>query len=404
MPPGGCYEILLNYACNARCFFCSQDFSARSVDSDFEKIAADIRRGYKLGYRKLGLTGGEPLIRPDIVKIVEYAKKTGFPYVRIQTNGIRLSDEKLAGKLAKAGLTYARISVHGHNAKIHDFLVGVPGAFNGILKGIESLQKRKIRIGLNLVVNKLNYKFIPDFYDFFVKKEVSDFIFIYPLHIGAMKLNRKVLSVPISKAVPYVYEAFKAAEKYGLGVYPLLLNFPPCLLPDLAPNIIALDRLNTVVLDPSGGSRDLDEYRDYLKIKKSFCRRCLYFKKCPGIDSGYSEIWGFKEFKPILKLPVKPEEDFSAREESAKIPEFLTDNQKCLIEILKRENNITTARVLKIAEKIPLCKDCADGNAVLNASQSLVKHGLVERKFKNGKYYWNIVAGSKFFNPGKYEN
>lgn len=384
-----CYEILLNYSCNARCFFCSQEFSSRGVKSDKKKILNDIKRGYELGYRRLGLSGGEPLIRPDIVEIISYGKKMGFEHIKLQTNGIMLSDRNLVKKLAKAGVSIVRISIHGPNANIHDFLVHAKGAFDRILMGIGFLQDEKIKVGINLVVNKLNYRLIPQFYKFFVKKGISDFIFIYPLHIGAMKINRRVLSVPISKVAPFIYDVFGLAKKIGFEAYTLFLNFPPCAIPDLSNNIIALDRLNTIVLDPGGGKHDLDEYRDFLKVKKLSCQKCFYFDKCPGIDAGYEEIWGFDEFKPIKKIN-KSQVNFLLKTKSEAVPKFFTDNQKCFLEILKKENNISTARVLELARKISLCKDCNDGNSVLSASRLLVKYGIIRKVLRDGTYYWQL--------------
>lgn len=391
---GSCYEILLNYSCNAKCFFCSQEYSTRSIKADKKNILNDIKRGYELGYRRLGLSGGEPLIRPDIVEIVSYGKKMGFEHIKIQTNGIMLADRSLVDGLAKAGVSIVRISVHGHSADIHDFLVHNKGAFDKIMKGIEFLQDKKIKVGINFVINKLNYRLIPQFYKFFIEKGISDFIFIYPLHIGSMKVNRKVLSVPISKVAPFIYDVFKLAKQVGFEAYTLFLNFPPCAIPELSNNIIALDRLNTIVLDPAGVRHDLDEYRDFLKVKKASCKKCFYFDKCPGIDSGYEEIWGFSEFKPIKKIN-KAQVDFLLKTKSEAVPKFLTDNQKCFLEILKKENNISTARVLQLAKKIPLCKDCNDGNSVLGASRILVKHGIIKKSFKNGTYYWQL--GDKIF-------
>ena len=80
-----CYEILLNYNCNARCSFCSQGSFDKSANAKFPDVAKEIYLGKKKGYARLGLSGGEPLLRPDIFALMEYAKDKKLE-VRLNTN------------------------------------------------------------------------------------------------------------------------------------------------------------------------------------------------------------------------------------------------------------------------------------------------------------------------------
>ena len=71
---------------------------------------------------------------------------------------------------------------------------------------------------------------------------------------------------------------------------------------------------------------------------------------------------------------------------------ILTDNEQCVLAVLKIKNNLTTKQFLGIAEDIALCKDCKDENAVINAAETLIKMGLVAREFKKGKYIWSLKS------------
>ena len=62
-----CFELVLNYNCNARCRFCSQGGFDKSRNAPFPAIARNVYSSYRAGYRRLGFTGGEPLISPDIL-------------------------------------------------------------------------------------------------------------------------------------------------------------------------------------------------------------------------------------------------------------------------------------------------------------------------------------------------
>ncbi|UPT75698.1 MAG: radical SAM protein [Elusimicrobiota bacterium] len=75
-----CFDILLNYNCSAKCLFCSQDFEWRKEPNDlpFEKAVEFMYMAYKNGYRRLGFTGGEPTIRPELPKLIALAKKSAM--------------------------------------------------------------------------------------------------------------------------------------------------------------------------------------------------------------------------------------------------------------------------------------------------------------------------------------
>ena len=52
----------------------------------------------------------------------------------------------------------------------------------------------------------------------------------------------------------------------------------------------------------------------------------------------------------------------------------------------------TTAAVLAFSKKMAICRDCSDGNAVLNAGLSLEKKGLVEKKLERGVFLWRLKS------------
>lgn len=70
--------------CNLRCAYCNFPF-LRAETLEPERIAILFRRLHALGVRRLGLLGGEPLVRPDIGELVALARRTGF-FVSLSTN------------------------------------------------------------------------------------------------------------------------------------------------------------------------------------------------------------------------------------------------------------------------------------------------------------------------------
>jgi len=106
-------RISVTDRCNIRCFYCMPENDAQFVPRaeilDFEEIERFATIAAGLGVTKLRVTGGEPLLRRDLPKLV--ARLAGIPGIRdlaLTTNGVLLAD--LAGTLYEAGLR--RLNVH----------------------------------------------------------------------------------------------------------------------------------------------------------------------------------------------------------------------------------------------------------------------------------------------------
>ncbi|MBU2529552.1 MAG: radical SAM protein, partial [Elusimicrobia bacterium] len=315
-----CYEIILNYNCNAKCLFCSQGSFDKSLNASFSDIAKNIYSAYKKGYRRLGFTGGEPLLRPDIIKIISLAKSIGFSFIRIQTNGIKLVDKKFADQLVDAGLTVCKFSFLSDEAKVHDKLLGVKGAWKKAMLGLKNLKEHKIRVGTNILINKYNFDRLPEIIYFFLEKGISNFVMIYPMYIGSMRENHLKLGVSLYKAKKYFISAIKLMEKSGLSDEILFLNVPPCFLKGHESLSIGLENFNTLVTDPSGIKTDLDENADKAKLRFPLCRTCIFKEKCSGIDKNYVDIWGLPKFS-------SPDKKKKISSFGKKV--FFSDNERC---------------------------------------------------------------------------
>lgn len=107
-------RVSLTDRCSLRCKYCMpSDFKAWMPSEELlnaDEMLRVIESGVSLGIEEVRLTGGEPLLRPDIVEIVERIKKlTPSPEISLTTNGVGLN--KYAGALAGAGLARINISL-----------------------------------------------------------------------------------------------------------------------------------------------------------------------------------------------------------------------------------------------------------------------------------------------------
>ena len=106
-------RISITDRCNLKCIYCMPEkglkhFAQEDILTD-EEIIKIVRIACKYGVRKVRLTGGEPLLRTDIVRLISGIKNTGIQDLSITTNGQRLAG--MAGALKKAGLDRVNISL-----------------------------------------------------------------------------------------------------------------------------------------------------------------------------------------------------------------------------------------------------------------------------------------------------
>ena len=100
------------------------------------------------------LTGGEPMMRPDIYDIAAYGHGLGLPMVMAPC-GILIDDET-AAKIVTSGISRISISLDGATAESHDAFRGVEGAFEGTLAGLEAAKRAGLEFQINTTVSKHN--------------------------------------------------------------------------------------------------------------------------------------------------------------------------------------------------------------------------------------------------------
>ncbi|GAB3027764.1 TIGR04347 family pseudo-SAM/SPASM protein [Natronobiforma cellulositropha] len=125
-------------------------------------------------------SGGEPLVRGDVVDLVAYAADLGLRPV-LSTNGTLLTRER-AVALREAGLEYAGVSVDGL-AERNDAFRGRDGAFDAAVRGIETCLEVGLKTGLRYTITRANAPDLEDVVDLLVDVGVDRFCF-YHLDYG----------------------------------------------------------------------------------------------------------------------------------------------------------------------------------------------------------------------------
>ena len=148
------------YGCNLKCEMCNHWRERREPPVPAERFKEVIRELGGLGTNKIHISGGEPMLRPQIPEFVELASSLGIK-VTMTTNGT-LVDKAKAKRLVEGGLRGVNISIDSPNRKMHEKIRGVEGAFKGARRAVQLFQryrhKGKLSIRINTVVSRTNYQ------------------------------------------------------------------------------------------------------------------------------------------------------------------------------------------------------------------------------------------------------
>jgi radical SAM protein with 4Fe4S-binding SPASM domain len=135
----------------------------------------------QFGVPSVLFSGGEPLMRPDLFELIEYADKRNLRTV-ISTNGTLITAE-VAKKIKNNGVSYVGISLDGIG-EVNDKFRGAAGAFDKAVKGIRNCQAADVRVGLRLTLTKRNVQDIEALFEFFEKEGIERVCFYHLVPSG----------------------------------------------------------------------------------------------------------------------------------------------------------------------------------------------------------------------------
>jgi 12,18-didecarboxysiroheme deacetylase len=169
--------------CNLKCIHCYSN----SADIDYpDELTTD--EGKKLiddlaafGSPVILFSGGEPLLRKDLLELAQYARDKGMRAV-ISTNGTLITKD-IAAKLQKVGLSYVGVSLDGLE-KTHDRFRGKKGAFAAAIEGIRNCRDAGIKVGIRFTVNKHNVADVPDMFGLLRKEKIERMCFYHLVYTG----------------------------------------------------------------------------------------------------------------------------------------------------------------------------------------------------------------------------
>ena len=328
-PPGPVVIWNLIRRCNLNCKHCYSlsadvDFPGELSTGEVYAVMDDLKA---FGVPVLILSGGEPLLRPDIFDISRRAKDLGF-YVGLSSNGT-LIDDAMSRRIAEVGYDYVGVSLDGIGA-VHDRFRRQDGAYEAALSGIRRCRDQGIKVGLRFTMTEHTVESLPALLDLVDREAIDKFYLSHLVYAGrgnryreddaVHRTTRRAMDLIFERCWDYVQRGvakeFVTGNNDADGVY--LLHWVRERFPEKAEHIRAklaawggnasgvnvanIDNLGTVHPDTFWWHYDLGNVRDRpfseiwrdvsdpimagLKVRprriKGRCGACKHFDICGG--------------------------------------------------------------------------------------------------------------------------
>ena len=222
-----------SFRCNLACAHCSVSSSPwvdTSEDLNTEECLRVVDQMKDLNVRMAILTGGEVLIRPDILTILQALREAGI-MAAVETNGLRIDKPflDLAKQMQDEGLISVAISLDGGTEETHELLRG-PRSFSRTVRGLRALKEAGVRFSVQCVINNGNIHTIPNLYDLaeelYPECQMVQWPVLNPLGRGVELV--KELGLKPDK-INLMFETIKQNEERFSGM--TRIKVPPAMIP-----------------------------------------------------------------------------------------------------------------------------------------------------------------------------
>ncbi|MFH0775064.1 MAG: radical SAM protein [bacterium] len=287
--------------CNLSCCHCYISASDKEYQNELSTQEAKglIDDLANMGVSLLLLSGGEPLLRPDIFELGALAKERGIE-TAISSNGSLITFD-VAKKIKDSGFSYVGISLDGLR-ETHNKFRRVEGAFDKALEGLRLLKKEGIKAGVRLTITKLNLKELPGIIELVLSEGIKR-LCIYNLVYTGRGRDITEYDLDNSERGEYIEYLLKKAEELSDRLEILTVCNPAD----------GVSLLNYVPQEEKERTRKhLLMYSGCSAGKKLVCidpkgdlYPCQFWRESLGNirEKGFSQIWNENEF--LVKLREK---------------------------------------------------------------------------------------------------
>ncbi len=200
------WEVTRN--CNLNCIHCRAAATKGPHTGELDTatclgVLDEIR---KVGTPVIILTGGEPLLRPDIFELARYGNDKGLRMV-MAPNGTLITEEN-AKEMVASGIQRISVSLDGATRESHDRFRKVDGAYDGALQGIKWAKKAGLDFQINTTITQQNFEELPKIQELAVELgAVAHHIFLLvPTGRGKYILDGEISARQYEETLNWFYE------------------------------------------------------------------------------------------------------------------------------------------------------------------------------------------------------
>jgi hypothetical protein len=227
------------------------------------------------GVGGITFVGGEPGIDSRLEGLVARAREAGHARIGVQTNGRALSAPGRIEALARAGLTDVHLSIHGPEARVHDWHTGATGSFEAALQTLAAARASGLDVVVVTVLTRSSFRVLAPMPRFLASRGVAAWCTDVPRWCGRAQTDADRVVPRLALALPFALHAIDAAEALGLPAF--VRGVPSCLLGPFA-------------------SRALPEEKG--RAFADTCATCPSQATCTGVDAPYLARFGAGELAP----------------------------------------------------------------------------------------------------------
>ena len=287
---GSTANFRLGFRCNQDCHFCWQN--RRWPNPPLEMYFQWLEEIADFGIEQIVFTGGEPTLHRDFPSLLAKAKQEYGMKTMVQTNATTFHNRRYLERVRQAEVDRLFISLHAGTAEISDRMTRAPNTFDLTVQGVELALQAGLRVGLNCVVERENYRDLPNLARLIVERFVAPFpenpiesmTFSRPQsYYDRQKWHEQIM--PMDEIEPHLEEAIELLLAHGvlLDITAGSCGLPACLIRRF-PSLIYLPKAEHVgMADPSHSQ----EAR-----KNLACGQCSLFDNCQGPGHQYIEQFG----------------------------------------------------------------------------------------------------------------
>lgn len=200
----------LTRACELKCLHCRAEaqYHRHPLELSFEEGKKLIDDIYEMDNPMLVFTGGDPLMRPDVFDIAEYAVKKGVRVSMTPSATPNVTKEAME-KAKDVGLSRWAFSIDGHCAEVHDHFRGTAGSFDLTMNAINYLHELEMPLQINTVISRYNYEHLDEMAEMVEKLGVVLWSVFFLVPTGRGKESDMISPAEHEKVLRWLYKLSK---------------------------------------------------------------------------------------------------------------------------------------------------------------------------------------------------